>query len=155
MFETLRCNHIGIIVWPGCRATRRSYKTLLFVACGVPPARTKSGLAKSSSNENPESRNVLALFDAALRQQLQGPPCAGTAECTLSRDRDRHIARREPHAGISRDESERPGAAAGSRGRPLSRRIQRHPLVCRRRHFAGAGIADRARRSAAVDVLRT
>ena len=40
-------------------------------------------------------------------------------------------------------------------GRTLPRRIQRHPLVCRRRHLAGAGIADRARRSAAMDVLRT
>ena len=40
-------------------------------------------------------------------------------------------------------------------GRTLPRRVQRHPLVRRRRHLAGAGIADRARRSAAMDVLRT
>ena len=32
--------------------------------------------------------------------------------------------------------------------------FQCHPLVCRRRHLAGAGIADRTRRGAAVDVLR-
>ena len=71
------------------------------------------------------------------------------------RDRDRHPARRKPHAGFSGQESERTGAAAGSRRRTLPRRVQRHPLVCRRRHAAGAGIADRARRSAAMDVLRT
>ena len=34
------------------------------------------------------------------------------------------------------DESERPRAAAGGGARPLHRRIQRHPLVHRRRHAA-------------------
>src|ERR1700716_1674314 len=112
-------------------------------------------IAHSVSHRSNETQNVQALFDAALRQQLQGSPCAGAAQRALSRDRDRHSARREPHAGLSRQESERTGAALGSRGATLPRRIQRHPLVCRRRHPAGAGIADRTRRSAAVDVLRT
>ena len=105
------------------------------------------------SNESPH--DVQALFDAALRQQLQGPPCAGVAQCAVSRDRGRHPARRKPHAGFSGEESERTGAAAGSRRRTLPRRVQRHPVVCRRRHAAGAGVAGRARRGAAVDVLRT
>ena len=65
--------------------------------------------------------NVQALLDAAFRQQLQGPPCAGAAECALSCDRDRYSARREPHAGLSRERSERTGAAArGRRGRFLA-----------------------------------
>src|ERR1700719_1352687 len=55
--------------------------------------------------------NVQALFDAALRQQLQGPPCAGAVERALSRHRDRHSERREPHAGFSRKKSQRTGAA--------------------------------------------
>ena len=94
---------------------------------------------RTASNTVKEPINVQTLFDAALRQQLQGPPCAGAAQCALSCDRDRHPARREPHAGIPRQESERTGAAAGSRGRTLPRGVQCHPLVCRRRHLAGAG----------------
>src|ERR1700753_1894971 len=99
--------------------------------------------------------DVQALFDAALGQQLQGPPCAGVAQHPLSRDRDRYFARRKPYAGISRQEPERTGAAAGSRRRALSRRVKRDSLVCRRRLLAGTGESDRARRNAAVDVLRT
>ena len=38
--------------------------------------------------------------------------------------------------------------------RPLHRRIERHPLVCRGRHAARAGRSHRSRRDAAVDVLR-
>src|SRR5690348_8154831 len=37
---------------------------------------------------------------------------------------------------------------------PLPRGVQCHPLVRRQRHAAVAGIADRARRGAAMDVLR-
>ena len=37
--------------------------------------------------------NVHALFDAAFRQQLQGPPCAGAARHSLQAGRDRHPAR--------------------------------------------------------------
>ena len=61
---------------------------------------------------------------------------------------------RKPHARISRQESERTGAAARSRARSPSRRVERDPLVRRRRHDAGAGRSHRARRSAAMDVLR-
>src|SRR5207253_2528612 len=81
--------------------------------------------------------DVQALFDAALRQQLQGPPCAGIAQCAVLRDRSRHPARRKPHAGFPGEESERTGAAAGSCRRTLPCRVQRHPVVCRRRHAAG------------------
>ena len=63
-------------------------------------------------------------------------------------------SRRKPHAGIPRQESERAGAAARGRARPLPRRIKRHPLVRRRRHDARAGRPHRARRGAAMDVLR-
>src|SRR5579872_5351560 len=38
------------------------------------------------------SRHVQTLFHAALRQQLQGPPCAGLAQHALSRNRDRYSA---------------------------------------------------------------
>src|SRR6202047_591545 len=97
---------IGIILWPCCGGTRRS-------PFGAP----------SSCQPVEFFWNVQALFNAAFRQQLQGPPCAGAAECALSRDRDRHSARREPHAGFSREESQRAGSAAGSRRRTLPRRI--------------------------------
>ena len=42
----------------------------------------------------------------------------------------------------------------GGRAQSPSRRIERHPLVRRRRHHAGAGGPHRARRGAAMDVLR-
>ena len=100
------------------------------------------------------SGDVHALFDAAFRQQLQGAAGLGPARHSLSAGRDRHPQGREPHAGIPRQESERPGAAAGSRAGPLSRRIQRHPLVHRRRHAARARGPHRPRGGAAVDVLR-
>ena len=61
---------------------------------------------------------------------------------------------RKPHAGIPRQESERPGAAARGRRRAASRRIERDPLVRRRRHAARARGPHRSRRGAAVDVLR-
>ena len=73
----------------------------------------------SISRENSTS-DVHALFDAAFRQQLQGPPCAGPARHSLQAGRGRHPPRRKPHAGIPGQESERTGAAARSRARPLT-----------------------------------
>src|SRR3984885_15889974 len=84
--EPLRGVHIGIIVWPSCEWKSRSLSRVeLF-------------------------HNVSSLFHAALGQQLQGPPGAGSAQRTLSRDRDRYSARRESHAGFSGEESIRPGS---------------------------------------------
>ena len=48
-------------------------------------------------------------------------------QCAVSCDRDRHPARRKPHAGFH-GEIRADGAAAGSRGRTPPRRVQRHPL---------------------------
>src|ERR1700720_3673594 len=106
---------IGIILWPCCGGTRRS-------SFGAP----------SSCQPVEFFGNVQALFNAAFRQQLQGPPCAGAAQRALPCDRGRHSARREPHAGLSCEESERTGPVARGRGGTLPRRIQRHSLVCRR-----------------------
>jgi hypothetical protein len=53
----LRRLRIGIIVWPRC-------------------GRTSRARLKLATERNP---NVQTLFDATLRQQLQGPPCAGVS----------------------------------------------------------------------------
>ena len=51
-------------------------------------------------------------------QLLQGAAAARAARSAVSLDRDRQRARRDAHAGISREESERQGAVAGTRRRP-------------------------------------
>src|SRR5579872_3275825 len=60
-FQPLRRLRIGIIVWPSCRGTTR------FLSRDV----VLKGRIVS---------NVQALFHAALGQQLQGPPCARSAQ---------------------------------------------------------------------------
>jgi len=73
----LRPIRIGIIVYP-----RYNHEPIPSVARAAP-------------NRSSETRHdVQALFDAALRQQLQGSPCAGAAQCAVSRDRG-HILRGE------------------------------------------------------------
>ena len=62
--------------------------------------RVRPSIRPSEPNDD-----VQALFDAALRQQLQGPPCAGAAQRAVSGDRSRHSPRRKPHAGFSGEES--------------------------------------------------
>ena len=52
-----------------------------------------------------------------------------------------------PHAGFPRQESERPDPAAGSRARPLPRRVERDPVVPRGRHASRGEDAHRARRA--------
>src|SRR5207342_2793638 len=109
-------------------------RTLRRGPIGISLAPVAARHAGKRNSHRSKCSDVQALLDATLRQQLQGPPCAGAVECALSRNRDRHPARREPYAGVPCEESQRPGAAARSRGWTLSRRIQRHPLVCGRRH---------------------
>ena len=52
-----------------------------------------------------DQANVQTLFDAALRQQLQGSPCARAVERTLSSGRGGYFARREPHTRVSCEKS--------------------------------------------------
>src|SRR5437870_3310201 len=76
---------IGIIVWPRCRGTSRR------------------------NVEAAKITDVQTLLDAALRQQLQGSPCAGASRRALRGHRGGHPARREPYPRIPRKEPERTG----------------------------------------------
>ena len=51
------------------------------------------GCLNGSDSHSDLERDVHALFDAAIRQQLQGPPCAGPARHSVQARRGRHPAK--------------------------------------------------------------
>ena len=79
--------------------------------------------------------DVQALFDAALRQQLQGPPCAGAAQRAVSCAIEVDILRGESRTPefLAKNPSGQVPLLEVADGRYLAE-IQRHPVVCRRRH---------------------
>src|SRR5262249_25538102 len=85
------------------------------------------------------NNNAYALFNAAVRKQLQGAIGTGPAAHSLSIGRDRYSQRRKSHARISRQESERAGSAAGSGARPLPCGIECHSVAPRQQDAAAAG----------------
>ena len=68
--------------------------------------------------------------------------------------RDRYPPGRKPHARISRQESERPGAVARGGAGPLHREVERHPMVLASGTPLRAGAPSRPSRGPAMDVLR-
>ena len=125
---------------------RRSRRTGTSARCGTRAA------ASTSPTRTTASRAALQL--RGLGQLLQG---AAPARAARARVRDGGRVRRRPLESRSAPRRPQPGAArpdARPRRRPPARRVERDPVVLRRRHRVRAGRPVRARAGAAVDVLR-
>src|SRR5918996_177543 len=115
--------------------------------CGTPGAVSTSPIPTTVSGRAP-------LQLRGLGQLLQGSAAPGAARRRL-RDRGRLRGRPlEPEGAPRRSESRPARADARTRRRTPARRVERDPLVLRRRDAVRARRALRARADAPVDVLR-
>src|SRR5690349_10067160 len=89
-----------------------------------------------------------------LRQLLQGaPPCGAARRSTRARRAERRRSL-EPRRGARQPEPGPSRADARPRRRTATRRVERDPLVSRRRHQVRPNRSLRARAGAAMAVLR-
>ena len=128
----------------GCRrrTTTRSRSGGRRASSGVAPART-GGARMITVYGIPASGNCYKV--QLLLEQLG-------REYPLGRGRQHR--RRDAHAGIPGEESQRQGAAARARRRPHPGRIQRDPVLAGRRHAVPAGDAWQRAQALQLDVLR-
>src|SRR5262245_22550891 len=108
----------------------------------------------TQAEQGRQDGDVYALFDAAIRQQLQGEARACPARPAVSAGRDRHPQGREPYARVPGEESERPGAAARGGAGALCRGVECDPVAPRQPLGPASRGPLRPRRGAAMDVLR-